>query len=107
MFYYSERPNTYAQRKLNDNVPLKIKKRRLQEIVDLQREHSLFQNKLCVGKTYEVLIEGHSKKSKNQFFGRTTQNTVAVFNKKDAQIGDFVNVKINDITSATLIGEII
>ena len=107
MFYYSERPNTFAERKLEDNVSEKIKKRRLQEIIDLQQKHSLFRNKLCLNKNYEVLIEGVSKKSEQKFFGRTSQNTVVVFNKKNAKIGDFVNVHIHDCTSATLIGEII
>lgn len=107
MYYYSERPNTFAQRKLTDNVPLKVKKQRLQEIVDLQRKHSLLNNKSYVGKTYKVLIEGDSKKSKNDFFGRNDQNSVVVFNKKSAKLGDFVKVSIKSCTSATLIGEII
>jgi len=107
MYYYSERPNTLAERKLEDNVPEKIKKRRLQDIIDAQQKHSLFRNQLCVNKNYEVLIEGLSKKSDKDFFGRTSQNTVVVFKKNSAQIGDFVNVQINDCTSATLIGEII
>jgi tRNA-2-methylthio-N6-dimethylallyladenosine synthase len=107
MFYYSERPNTYAQRKLKDNIPEKIKKRRLQEIIDLQHKHSLHRNKMCVGKIFEVLIEGDSKKSNKEFYGRTPQNTVVVFKKLNHQIGDFVNVKITDCTSATLIGKTI
>jgi len=107
MFQYSERPNTFAQRKFADNVPEKVKKRRLQEIIDLQQKHSLFRNKLSVDKKYAVLIEGISKKSSSEFFGRTTENTVVVFKKGYANIGDFVDVKINNCTSATLIGEII
>ena len=107
MFYYSERPNTFAQRQLSDNIPEKVKKRRLQEIIDAQQKHSLYRNELCLGKNYEVLIEGNSKKSSTKYFGRTTQNTVVVFEKQNSKIGDFVNVKINDCTSATLIGEII
>ena len=107
MFHYSERPNTFAQRKLSDNIPEEVKKRRLQEIIDAQQKHSLYRNKLCLGKNYEVLIEGNSKKSSTKYFGRTTQNTVVVFEKQNSKIGDFVNVKINDCTSATLIGEII
>tara|TARA_B100001250_G_C19795870_1_gene788675 strand:- start:826 stop:2244 length:1419 start_codon:yes stop_codon:yes gene_type:complete len=106
MFYYSERPNTFAQRKLTDNVPEKIKKARLQDIINLQQQHSLFRNQNTIGKKYNILIEGLSKKSSNEFFGRTTQNTVVVFKKQNSQIGDFVNVKINDCTSATLMGEI-
>ncbi len=107
MFYYSERPNTFAERKLKDNVAKEVKKRRLQDIINLQQTHSLLRNQQALGNNYEVLIEGVSKKSENKFFGRTTQNTVVVFNKKTANVGDFVNVKINNCTSATLMGEII
>ena len=107
MFYYSERPNTFAERKLQDNVAEVVKKRRLQEIINLQQKHSLLRNQQTVSNNYEVLIEGLSKKSENKFFGRTTQNTVVVFDKKNSKVGDFVNVRINDCTSATLIGEII
>ena len=107
MFYYSERPNTFAQRKLKDNIPLEIKKRRLQDIINAQNKHSLYRNQGCIDKKYEVLIEGVSKKSNEDFFGRTSQNTVVVFKKKTANIGDFINVKIHNCTSATLIGEII
>ena len=107
MYYYSERPNTFAQRKLKDNVTLEIKKRRLQEIVDLQRRHSLLNNELYVGKTYQVLIEGFSKKSDEDFYGRNDQNSVVVFKKKQAQIGELIKVRITSCTSATLIGEII
>ena len=107
MFYYSERPNTYAQRKLTDDVPELIKKRRLQEIIDLQQKHSLLRNQLNIGKTHEVLIEGVSKKSNKHFFGRTTDNTVIVFSKRKFSIGDFVDVKVEKCTSATLIGEIV
>ena len=107
MFYYSERPNTFAERKLKDNVAIDVKKRRLQDIINLQQTHSLLRNQQALENNYEVLIEGVSKKSENKFFGRTTQNTVVVFNKKTANVGDFVNVKINDCTSATLMGEII
>jgi tRNA-2-methylthio-N6-dimethylallyladenosine synthase len=107
MYYYSERPNTFAQRKLQDNIAIDIKKRRLQEIVDLQRSHSLLNNKLYVGKNYQVLIEGFSKKSNEDFYGRNDQNSVVVFKKKQANIGEFVKVHITSCTSATLIGEII
>ena len=107
MFYYSERPNTFAQRKLTDNIPLEIKKRRLKEIINAQTKHSLYRNQGCIDKKYEVLIEGVSKKSNEDFFGRTSQNTVVVFKKKAANIGDFTNVKIHNCTSATLMGEII
>ena len=107
MFYYSERPNTFAQRQLSDNIPEKVKKRRLQEIIDLQQQHSLFRNQLNIGKTQEVLIEGISKKSNKHFYGRTTENTVVVFPKSKFSIGDFVDVEVKKCTSATLIGEIV
>ena len=105
MFAYSERPGTMAARKLEDDVPEAVKKRRLAEIVDLQQKHSHYRTRQFVGKTVEVLIEKESKKSDAQWSGRTTQNTVAVFPKENYKVGDFVNVKINDCTSATLIGE--
>lgn len=105
MFKYSERPGTYASNKLKDNVPEEVKKRRLQEIIDLQREHSELSNKKDVGKEFEVLIEGFSKKSRNQFFGRTSESKVVVFDKKNHSIGQTVRVKINEYTSATLLGE--
>ena len=107
MFYYSERPNTLAQRKFMDNIPLNVKKERLKQIIDLQQKHSLLKNQSFIGGKHEVLIEGLSKKSKDDFFGRTTQNTVVVFKKKTASVGDFVNVQVHSCTSATLIGEII
>ena len=88
-------------------MAIEVKKQRLQDIINLQQTHSLLRNQQALENNYEVLIEGVSKKSENKFFGRTTQNTVVVFNKKTANVGDFVNVKINDCTSATLMGEII
>ena len=105
MFKYSERPGTFAAKKYEDNVDEKVKKVRLQEIIDLQQSHSKFRTKQYVGKTVEVLIEKESKKSSSHWAGRNEQNTVVVFPKKSHKIGDFVNVKINDCTSATLIGE--
>ncbi|HLV93280.1 MAG TPA: tRNA (N6-isopentenyl adenosine(37)-C2)-methylthiotransferase MiaB [Aequorivita sp.] len=105
MFMYSERPGTLAARKLEDDVPEEVKKRRLVEIVDLQREHSAFHTKKMVGKTVEVLIERESKKSDLEWSGRTPQNTVVVFPKENYKPGDFVDVKIIDCTTATLIGE--
>ena len=105
MFKYSERPGTFASKKLKDNVPEEIKKQRLQEIIDLQREHMELSNKRDVGKEVEVLIEGFSKKSRQQFFGRTDENKVVVFDKKDHKIGQFVRVKVTGYTSATLFGE--
>ncbi|MGB7786876.1 MAG: tRNA (N6-isopentenyl adenosine(37)-C2)-methylthiotransferase MiaB [Salinimicrobium sp.] len=105
MFAYSERPGTMAARKLEDDVPEEIKKRRLTEIVNLQQQHSHYRTKQFLGKTVEVLIEKESKKSDLHWSGRTSQNTVAVFPKENYKVGDFVNVKINDCTTATLIGE--
>ncbi|KPM32630.1 (Dimethylallyl)adenosine tRNA methylthiotransferase MiaB [Croceitalea dokdonensis DOKDO 023] len=105
MFAYSERPGTMAARKLEDNVPTAVKKRRLTEIIDLQRKHGLYRTQQHLGKTEEVLIEGTSKKSDAHWMGRNSQNTVVVFPKEDYQVGDFVMVHIKDCTSATLIGE--
>jgi tRNA-2-methylthio-N6-dimethylallyladenosine synthase len=105
MFKYSERPNTYAAKKLPDDVPEEIKGRRLDEIIKLQNSLSLASNKKDVGKTFEVLIEGVSKKSENRLFGRNSQNKVVVFDRKNHQIGDYAKVKVVDCTSATLMGE--
>lgn len=105
MFKYSERPGTFASNKLKDNVPEEIKKRRLQEIINLQREHSEISNSRDVGKEFEVLIEGYSKKSRNQFFGRTSESKVVVFDKKSHRIGQTIRVKVGGHTSATLLGE--
>ncbi|MFV8280440.1 tRNA (N6-isopentenyl adenosine(37)-C2)-methylthiotransferase MiaB [Christiangramia marina] len=105
MYAYSERPGTMAERKLEDNVPHEVKKRRLQEIVDLQQKHSKQRTKRFLGEITEVLIERESKKSDQHWSGRNSQNTVVVFDKQNYKIGDFVNVKIKDCTSATLIGE--
>lgn len=104
MFAYSERPGTLAAKKMPDDVPHAIKKRRLQEIIDLQQEHSLYRTQQHLGKIEEVLIEGTSKKNPNEWKGRNTQNTVIVFAKGDYKLGDFVNVKVEDCTSATLRG---
>ena len=105
MFAYSERPGTLAERKMEDNIPEAVKKRRLTEIIEIQQKHSLYRTQQHVGKIEEVLIEGPSKKSDAHWMGRNSQNTVVVFPKENYQVGDFVNVKINDCTSATLIGE--
>lgn len=105
MFKYSERPGTFASNKLKDNISEETKKRRLQEIIDLQRMHMEQSNKEDVGKEFEVLIEGFSKKSRNQFYGRTNESKVVVFDKVLHQIGETVKVKINGYTSATLFGE--
>lgn len=104
MFAYSERPGTLAARKMEDDVPLATKKRRLQEIIDLQQQHSLYRAQEHVGKVEEVLIEGTSKKNPNEWKGRNTQNTVVVFPKENYKLGDYVNVQINDCTSTTLKG---
>ncbi|WGK65339.1 tRNA (N6-isopentenyl adenosine(37)-C2)-methylthiotransferase MiaB [Croceiramulus getboli] len=105
MFAYSERPGTMAARKLEDDVPLEVKKRRLAEVIALQQEHSHYHTKQQVGKTIEILIEKESKKNPNEWSGRNTQNTVAVFPKEHYKVGDYVMVKINACTSATLLGE--
>ncbi|MBT7727065.1 MAG: tRNA (N6-isopentenyl adenosine(37)-C2)-methylthiotransferase MiaB [Flavobacteriales bacterium] len=104
MFKYSERPNTPAAR-LEDDIPEEIKQRRLSEIIDKQMKHSLLRNQEKLGNTYEVLVEGTSKKSDDFLYGRTTYNSVVVFPKENHNIGDFVMVKINECTSATLKGK--
>ncbi|MBS2100303.1 tRNA (N6-isopentenyl adenosine(37)-C2)-methylthiotransferase MiaB [Carboxylicivirga linearis] len=104
MFKYSERPGTYASKHLEDNVPEEVKSKRLQEIIDLQTELSIKSNKADIGKTYEVLVEGTSKKSKDELFGRTSQNKVVVFPKENYKTGDFVSVKVTEAGSATLKG---
>ena len=94
MFKYSERPGTYAAKHLKDDVPEDVKIRRLNEIIELQNQLSAESNQRCIGKTYEVLVEGVSKRSKDQLFGRTEQNKVVVFDRGDHHIGDFVQVNI-------------
>ena len=106
MFKYSERPNSPAAR-MNDNIPEKVKQRRLTEIITKQQTHSLLRMQNNIGRTLEVLIEGISKKSKKHFYGRTTYNSTVVFEKKQYKPGDYVMVKIEDCTSATLKGKII
>ena len=105
MFKYSEREGTFASRNLPDNVPEDVKLRRLQEAIDLQLELSLASNKRDIGKEFEVLVEGRSKRSAQQMFGRTSQNKVVLFNRSDEKTGDYITVKINDATAATLFGE--
>ena len=104
MFAYSERPGTPAGKNMEDDVPLEIKKRRLTEIINLQQKHGLYRMQQFVGKTVEVLIEGNSKKSDLHWMGRNSQNAVVVFKKGNECKGDFVQVKIDDCTSATLLG---
>lgn len=105
MFRYSERPGTYASKHLADNVPEEVKIRRLEEIINLQNQLSAESNTKDVGKEFEVLVEGFSKRSKSQLFGRTEQNKVVVFDKGNHHIGDFVKVRITESSSATLKGE--
>ncbi len=105
MFYYSERPNTLAAKKYPDDIPLEEKKKRLDQIITLQNELSYISNSNDVGKEFEVLIEGESKRSKEKLFGRTSQNKVVIFDREDNKIGDYVRVKITSCTSATLMGK--
>jgi tRNA-2-methylthio-N6-dimethylallyladenosine synthase len=109
MFFYSERPGTLAAKRYKDDVPEELKKKRLDEIVRLQNRLSLRKNREDLGKTFEVLIEGDSKKSADDWRGRNSQNKVVVFPKADhpCRKGDYVQVKVNDCTGATLIGKII
>jgi len=107
MFKYSERPGTYAAKHLPDNVSEELKIKRLNEIIDLQNHLSAEANRKTIGKTFEVLIEGYSKRSREHFFGRTSQNRVAVFPKGGHHIGEFVQVRITDSSSATLQGELV
>jgi tRNA-2-methylthio-N6-dimethylallyladenosine synthase len=107
MFKYSERPGTAAAKKYTDDVPEEIKKRRLQEIVDLHRKHAHESNLKDIGKEFEVLVEGYSKKSENDLSGRNSQNKVVVFPKGHYKRGDYVKVKVHSCTSGTLLGEAI
>ncbi len=104
MFKYSERPGTYASRHLPDDVPEEVKIRRLNEIIALQNRLSAEANARCVGRTYEVLVEGVSKRSREQLFGRTEQNRVVVFDRGTHHIGDRVQVRVTESSSATLKG---
>ena len=107
MFKYSERPGTYASKHLPDNISEEVKIERLNRMIDLQNELSLKSNQNDIGKVFEVLVEGVSKRSANDLFGRTSQNKVAVFAKGNHKPGEFVKVKINSVSSATLLGEIV
>ena len=107
MFKYSERPGTYASKHLPDNVPEEEKIRRLNELIALQTEISAQQNAKDVGKTFDVLVEGFSKRSREQLCGRTEQNKMVVFDKGSHHIGETVRVRITGSTSATLLGEIV
>jgi tRNA-2-methylthio-N6-dimethylallyladenosine synthase len=105
MFKYSERPGTFASKNLPDNVPEEVKIARLNEIIALQNQMSALSNQRDIGKIFEVLVEGRSKRSEDQLFGRTSQNKVVVFPKGNHKVGDLVQVKVFSSTSATLIGE--
>ncbi len=109
MFSYSERPGTLAARRYTDDVPEDVKKRRLEEIIKLQNQHSRESYKQDIGKTFEVLIEGDSKRSELHWSGRNSQNKVVVFPKEEYQLkkGDYIHVKVTEATSATLIGNIV
>ncbi|MFI3259576.1 MAG: tRNA (N6-isopentenyl adenosine(37)-C2)-methylthiotransferase MiaB [Rikenellaceae bacterium] len=107
MFMYSEREGTFAHKNLADDIPEEVKKARLTEIINLQNELSAESNRRDVGREFEVLVEGESKRSDKQMFGRTSQNKVVVFDRGDAKVGDYVRVRVNSCSSATLLGEII
>ncbi len=105
LYFYSERPGTLAARRFKDDIPEEVKKRRLQELVDLHRSHSLESMQKEVGKTFKVLVEGTSKKNKEELFGRNDQNKVLVFPKENYKPGDYVQVKVERCTTGTLIGK--
>lgn len=106
MFKYSERPGTFASREMKDNVPEDVKIERLNRMIALQNELSLASNKRDIGKTFEVLVEGVSKRSTKQMVGRTQQNKTVVFDRGEAKVGDTVSVTIDEVSSATLIGHL-
>ena len=106
MFKYSERPGTFASRHFEDDIKEEEKIRRLNEIIALQQQLSLEQNRSCIGKEYIVLIEGTSKRSTAQFYGRTEQNRTAVFDRGNYKVGDFVKIRVTDATAATLLAEL-
>jgi len=105
MFFYSERPGTLAARKLTDDIPLEVKKQRLAEIIEKQRELSYKRNQLAIGQVHRVLVENFSKKSEEQLSGRNDQNKVVVFPKGNYKKGDYVNVLISSCSVGTLFGE--
>jgi tRNA-2-methylthio-N6-dimethylallyladenosine synthase len=107
MFFYSERPGTLAARKLEDDVPLPVKKRRLQEVIDLQQQHSRLRNQQAIGKVHRVLVENFSKRSQEHLSGRNSQNQVVIFPKKHYQKGDYVDVLVHNGSASTLLGEAI
>lgn len=105
MFKYSERPGTFASKHYPDDVPEETKVRRLEEMIALQNQLSMESNRRCIGQQFTVLVEGVSKRSREQFFGRTEQNKVVVFDRGTHRIGDFVKVRVTEASSATLKGE--
>jgi tRNA-2-methylthio-N6-dimethylallyladenosine synthase len=107
MFNYSQRSNTLAAKKYEDDISYEEKTRRLEEIIDLQRKLSLQSNQKDIGKEFEVLIEGESKRSREQLYGRNSQNKVIIFDRKNFKIGEYVQVRVTSCTSATLFGEIV
>ena len=107
MFKYSEREGTFAQRHLKDDVPDEVKTRRLNEIIALQGEIALANNRREVGRDYEVLVEGESHRSRERLFGRTGQGKVVVFDRGDAAVGSYRRVRVEDCTAATLLGRLI
>ena len=107
MFKYSERPGTFAEKHLGDDVPEEVKSRRLSEIIALQNELGHASNLRDVGREFEVLVEGESKRDRNQLSGRTSQNKVVVFDRGDHRVGDYVRVRITGCTPATLFGDVI
>lgn len=107
MFKYSERPKTLAERKFEDDVPEEVKQKRLEDIIAIQQEGSLRSNQKAVGKTFEVLVEGTSKKSDSELRGRNTHNAVVIFPKGSLQKGTYVNVTVTECSSATLMGEVV
>jgi tRNA-2-methylthio-N6-dimethylallyladenosine synthase len=107
MFFYSERPGTLAAKKYEDDIPEEVKKRRLQEVINLQNKLSLESNQKDIGTISKVLIEKVSKKSDNDLCGRNDQNKMVIFPRGNHKIGDYVNVKITKCTTAVLIGEVV
>ncbi|MBQ1958755.1 MAG: MiaB/RimO family radical SAM methylthiotransferase, partial [Alistipes sp.] len=105
MFKYSERPGTFAQRNMPDNIPEDLKTARLTEIINLQNKLSEQSNKRDVGKEFEILVEGTSKRREDQIFGRTSQNKVVIIDRRDHKVGDYVKVRVTGCSSATLFGE--
>ena len=107
MFKYSNRPGTMADKKLADDISEEVKTARLNEIIDLQNLHSKQSNEADINKMFDVIVEGRSKKSENDYFGRNSQNKAIIFPKINASVGDIVKIKVLKATSASLIGEIV